>query len=234
MHEERVPFAPFQTGWYSFDLGRYRPCDGTYCFYSYESLPPIPDVNETLNWLGSLDSDIDRSMEIYRKDPAERGNLVAINASAQRLGLTLPVSFLRLMGSPDLQDRIPSCTACYFSLGDDIVACPGSDDGYIVRFLNDQQGVLLWYLYLTPHGKHCVLVSPIPLDEVAGDSAGGGLSEADRKAVLASTFVCAPSFAAFVYRFWLENLLWFKFNEGNGQEQLTDEESRYLAHYKAV
>lgn len=234
MDQELAPFAPFQAGWYSFDLGQYRPCDSTYCFYSYQSLPPVLDADEALGWLGPLDGDTDRRMDAHRNDPEARGNLAAISASAQRLGLTLPASFLRLMGSPDLQDRIPSCTACYFSLGDDIVACPGSDGGYIVRFLNDQQDVLLWYLYLTPRGEHCVLVSPIPLDEVASDNADGNLTDADRQAVLQSTYICAPSFAAFVYRFGLENVLWFKLNEGNGQQRLTDEERRYLAHYGMV
>lgn len=238
-----APYAPFQPGWYSFDLGRYRPCDGTYCFYPYESLPPIQDVGEALGWLGPLDERTVRVMEIHRSYQKPERSLDVIIASAQRLGLTLPASFLHLMGSEELQNRIPSCTACYFSLSRDVVPCPATEDGYIVRFLNDQQGVLYWYLYLTPRGEQCVLVSPFELDDLSGDDTDDDaddqqsdtpsepLNEQQLQAILQSTFVCAPSFAAFTYRFWLENTIWFKLNESGGQDQLTAIERLYLSHY---
>ena len=70
--------------------------------------------------------------------------------------------------------------------------------------------MLLWYLYLTPAGEQRVLVSPIMLDEVAQR---GPLSEEWRQSILANTFECAPSFAEFIYRFWLENVIWFKLND---------------------
>ena len=49
---ETLSDAPFQAGWWSFDLGRYRPCDGTYQLYPYDSLPPLPEPDESLSWLG--------------------------------------------------------------------------------------------------------------------------------------------------------------------------------------
>ena len=128
---------PFPLAWWSFDLGtlsRLRrhllPLRGT------SSLPPIPAVSESLDWLEPLDQRTDAQMAIHRNPPEARGEVVKIAASATRLGLTLPESFVRLMSSPELQDRIPSCTACFFKLSDDIMPCPGSDGGYIVRFYN--------------------------------------------------------------------------------------------------
>jgi hypothetical protein len=217
--------TPFAFGWYSFDLGRYRPCDGTYCLFAYESLPPLPHLDGTLSWLGPLDEDTNRQLQIYRSAPEARGKLHEVAATAATLGLTLPDAFQRLMASPELQDRIPSCTACDFRLSETIVPCPASEDGYIIRFLNDQQDVLLWYLYLTPTGEQCVLVSPFALEELHG------LSADHRSAVVAQTYVCAPSFETFIYRFWLENTLWFKVSEGDGSHSLTEDERRYLAHY---
>jgi hypothetical protein len=167
-------------------------------------------------------------MQIHRDRQVASGKLDRIVASAQRLGLTLPPSFLRLMGSPELQDRIPSCTACYFSLSNDIIPCPGSEQGYIVRFLNDQQEVLLWYLYLTPAGEQRVLVSPFMLDEVAQD---GPMNEQTRQAVVDNTFECAPTFAEFIYRFWLENVIWFKLNDQSAP--LTANEQTYVAYYES-
>src|SRR5262249_38749132 len=151
-------------------------------------------------------------------------------AQAAGLGLALPPAFARLMGSPELQDRIPSCTACTFGLSDALVPCIGSEGGYVVRFLSDQQDVLLWFLYLTPEGQERVLCSPAPMDELAAERPEG-LPADERAAVIANTIVCAPSFEAFAYRFWLENSIWFKLNEGGGEAKLTDEERRYLDHY---
>jgi hypothetical protein len=219
--------TPFRRGWYSFDLGQYRPCDGTYCLSPYEDLPPLPAPDESLAWLGPLDARTDQQMQVHRDRQVASGKLDQIVASAQRLGLTLPPSFLRLMESPELQERIPSCTACYFSLSDDIISCPGSEQGYIVRFLNDQQEVLLWYLYLTPAGGQRVLVTPYSLEEIAQR---GPLSEEWRQAILANTFACAPTFAEFIYRFWLENVIWFKLNDQAAA--LTPEELAYVAHYE--
>jgi hypothetical protein len=221
---------PFPQAWWSFDLGRYRGCDGTYCHFEYDSLPPIPAVSESLDWLEPLDERTDAKMAIHRNPPEARGEVAKIAESAARLGLTLPESFIRLMSAPDLQDQIPSCTACYFKLSDDIMPCPGSDGGYIVRFYNDQQDVFLWYLYLTPQGAQYVLVTPIELEEMAAKS----LSDEERRSVQQNTWVCAPSFVAFIYRWWLENSLWFKVSESDDEEKLTADERSYLAHYDAT
>lgn len=222
---------PFPLAWWSFDLGRYRGCDGTYCFYDYDSLPPVPVVSESLDWLEPLDESTEAQMAIHRNVPEARGRLANVIESAARFGLTLPESFTRLMGSPELQDRIPSCTACYFKLLDTIVPCPGSDGGYITRFLNDQQHVLLWYLYLTPQGGQYVLATAIDLDEMADAAKAGTLTAEDRLNIQRNTWVCAPSFVEFIYRWWLENSIWFKVSESDHAETLTDVERRYLAHY---
>ena len=50
-----------------------------------------------------------RQMEIHRNAPEERGKLDEIAAAAGKVGLTLPEAFTRLMGSSELQDRIPTC-----------------------------------------------------------------------------------------------------------------------------
>ena len=228
---------PFALGWWSFDLGTYRPCNGTYCFYPYDSIPPIRALNGTLDWLGPLDQETEQSMKLYRNAPEQRGRLTEIEAEATTLSLTLPEAFVHLMGSHELQDRIPSCTACTFDLSAHVVPCIGDSPGYIIRFLRDQQDVLLWYLYLTPDGDERVLVSPYEFGD-GPDEDPNALPDDERKAVIAHTCICAPSFEEFVYRFWLENALWFKLNTNNasttggGDGQLTDEQQRYLDHYK--
>jgi hypothetical protein len=222
---------PFTFGWWSFDLGAYRPCNGTYCFYPYDSIPPIRALNGTLDWLGPLDHETEQSMQLYRNAPEQRGNLTQVAADATKLGLTLPEAFVRLMGSPELQDRMPSCTACTFDLSAHITPCIGETPGYLIRFLRDQQSVLLWYLYLTPHGEECVLASPYEFGDGEDDNPND-LPDDQRRAVMAHTCICAPTFEAFVYRFWLENILWFKLNSSDDDGRLSEEQRGYVDHYK--
>jgi hypothetical protein len=219
---------PFRTGWWSFDLGRYRPCDSTYCFWPAESLPPLRPLDGTLLWLGPLDPSGDP--ELARRTAEKRRQLAVVQAEAARLGLRLPDAYLRLMAAPELQDRIPSCTACEFDVPDAIVSAPGSERGFVVRFLNDQQDVLLWYLYLAPGGEERVLCSPYDLEDVATWNDGAGPDPHERVRVIANTVLVAPSFEAFIYRFWLENVLWLKVHERGGAD-FSDEERAYLAHY---
>ena len=134
MNQRPPRLTPFKKGWYSFGLGVYRQCNGTYCLYPYESLPPIPEssLQGTLHWLAPLDSGLYQEREQYRSSPEAHAQITArlreIAASAQQLGLSLPGTFQQLMTSPELQDRIPSCTDCYFDLSE-IVPCPGSEEG---------------------------------------------------------------------------------------------------------
>lgn len=236
--------APFATGWYSFDLGQYRPCDGTYCLSAYDSLPPLPDapLDGSFGWLAPLSAQHDQLMDVLRPDDMTlarlTGRMDALADQARKLGLTLPASFAPFMTNVALQDRIPSCTACEFALPSRISRSVADDGGYLISFLHDQQDVLVWYLYLTPTGEQRVVVSPY---DYAGDedapntadsapSAGDGLTDQQRAAITANTFICAPTFEAFLYRFWLENTIWFALNDG---KPLTDEQRRYVAHYQS-
>jgi hypothetical protein len=168
LHLDGTARFPFAFGWYGSDLPGYRACDSTYCFFPYEDLPSLDEPDETLDWLGPLDEATDRQMQVHRNRPTAPGRLQEIEAAAGRLGLILPAPFLRLMASPVLQDRIPSPTACCFELAKAIAPYPGSQDGFIIRFLNDQQNVLTWYLYLTREGASGVIVTPYWLEELTG------------------------------------------------------------------
>lgn len=218
--------SPFPTGWMSFDLGQDRPCDGTYCFYPYEDLPPIDEslFRGEFQWLPALQDRLRAIVDIHKQVPASKieEKLHRLLTEAKMLNLSLPEPFIRFMASPTLHDEIPSCTACYFDLPDKIVKSPVGD-GYILRFLNDQQDVLLWYLYLTPDGDHFVFVSNIYFDDA-------DLSEVPEERILGAVAYCAPSFEAFIYRYWLENTIWFGVNESGGS--LSDEQKRYLSYFQ--
>lgn len=221
--------TPFMARWWGTDLGQYRECDATDCAFPYESLPPLDMTlfRGEFQWLPDLDEKLANTMEVYR--PPEKAQkallkkLERLLVLAERKGLKLPDPFVKFIGSLRLQAQLPSCTACYFDVSKAILRSPLGDGGYFIRFLNDQQDILLWYLYLKPDGRHCVVVSPIYFD----DDFGG----ADKETLLRHTHFCGATFESFLYRFWLENQIWFALNED--ARPLTQAEQDYLKHYKS-
>jgi hypothetical protein len=138
------------------------------------------------------------------------------------MGLRLPEPFLKFMASPELQVQIPSCTACYFDISDTIVQVPIDDGGFLIRFYNDQQDVLLWYLYLTPESDYCIVVSDVMFDSV-------NLEGVTPEQIKGRLEFCAGSFEEFIYRWWLENDIWMALDEGR---PLTEVQTKYLTHYR--
>jgi hypothetical protein len=118
----------------------------------------------------------------------------------------IPASYVTFMNRPDLMAAIPSCTACYWSPAAQTE--PWRDGSRLLRFLTDQQDVLFWMLWLGPGGDHRV---------VCGDGP-------DRLVEV------APSFEAFIYRYWVENVAWFELNEeGRPEAERTPAVRAYLA-----
>ena len=215
--------APFQSAWMSFNLGDVRECDGTYCFYPYESLPPLDTsiFRGEFQWLSPKDKSVAEQTEIHQPSDEHKQRMLAklesIKSQAQSIGLQLPTEFVKFMSSLELQHEVPSCTACYFDLPEKIVKNP-LEEGYFIRFMNDQQDVLLWYLYLRPNGDQFVVVSNVYIDEI-------DFSQMNLDAFKNAAAFCAPTFEEFLYRWWLENKLWFALDEGRA---LTEKEQKYL------
>jgi hypothetical protein len=246
--------APFEWSWYSFSLPgyRYQPgayTDGghysTYYRYPYDDIPPLPEhlLTGKLQWLVPLSRKVEKAMKPYRWHGPKREERIVrctktLFESAQALHLSLPDPFLQLMSSSELQDRIPSCTDCNFYFPYEVIRCPGSHDGYLIRFLDDQQLCLIWSLYLTPKNEHQILVSRYSSkitdlysddpDEVL-DSERNLLNAEDTAEFVRNTYICAPSFENFLYRFWIENVLWFNLNLN---QPMTEEQQNYLEYYK--
>ena len=205
--------SPFPAGWWSFDLGEYRPCDSTYELYPYEALPPLDEAlfRGDFGWLTPV--------KARRTAAAPK-----ILAAAAKLGLTLPPAFVRLVREPALQAAIPSCTACEWDPSVAPVPCRVVPGAHLIRFLRDQQDCLFWYLHLLPDGDAHVLCSPIPFDHPE--------LSVTPEVVVANTWYCAPHFEHFVYRFWIENELWDKL--GGSTPVLSPAEAAYLGHYAAA
>lgn len=218
--------SAFQKGWWGTDLPGARGCDGTYCYYPYETLPPLDEslFRGDFQWLTDLDDDVEAVMAVHR-DPHEDDDLEmadevnVLRDEAAKLKLVLPEEFIRFMSSAALQQAIPSCTACEFDLGE-LVPSVVEEGAHTLLFLRDQQDVLLWYLYLTPDGQSSVICSPIPFDDEDVDE--------PVHVIKANTLEVAPNFEAFLYRFWIENTIWFALDDS---KPFTPAQKAYVDHY---
>jgi hypothetical protein len=220
--------APFQAHWWSWELPGARPCGSTYCAFPYEDLPPLDPAlfQGRFGWLPPLSEEMRARMEVYRRSEAAAqlaGRLDGLRQEAGRLGLRLPEAFLYFMARPELGDQIPSNTACYFDLSDHIIQLPVDDGGFLIRFLNDQQEVLLWYLYLSPQSESCVVVSGVLFDDLT-------LTGLPAERIRANLHFCASGFEEFLYRYWIENQIWFA---GESGASLTPAQTDYVRHYQA-
>lgn len=146
--------------------------------------------------------------------------LPELEAACDRLGLTLPAVFLDFLRSPQLQSKIHSCTACFVDVGPEPVKAPGAD-GYLIRFLADQQGCVYWYLYVTATDHAVVSSVDFYGDPEDGDDEGDDEGEIE---------FCGESIEAFLYRFWLENEIWFAADEG---DPLPNDAEEYIRRYQA-
>jgi hypothetical protein len=136
---------------------------------------------------------------------------------------SLPPSYVYFFSRPELMAAIPSCTACYWASGRPM-ASPLGDGGRLVRFLSDQQDVLHWYLWLRPDNDYRVVCGSYPYD---GNDPYDEVPELTPELAARDLVEVAPSFEAFMWRFWIENVAWFQL-ETAGERQ-SDAVRSYLA-----
>jgi hypothetical protein len=223
------PLSELPRIWPSVELPGYRehPTDyATYSGFAFDELPPIGrTLDDDLGWLVS--------------EPAVGASLVEVNDDAARpatneqLGLllagetvTLPPSFSTFIESTEPRRRIRSCTDCYLDLAD--FAVPVSGGGTLIHFLSDSQWVFHWLLYAGSDSSEAVVVTDVPLGfEEGSNSETVHVFEAQA----GGAAVCAESFLTFIFRFWIENEMWFKLTDPGSEPRLTDEQRRYAEHY---
>jgi hypothetical protein len=220
--------AGIKTGWWSFELPEYRPHPNsqiaTYSLFSFDELPPVlGQFDYDYQWLKSqpVKEGLLADGGYNNGEPPDLGKLSNI---IDQLNLQPPRSFLTFVESIDLHKRIRSCTDCYLDVADFAVRNIGEDHSYLIHFLSDSQWILHWYIHIGNSGDHFVVASP----NAYGFAAGGA---EDRSLDLAHSDIwfCAPSFTEFIYRFWLENEIWFA--SAFDKQPLTALQQAYVDHY---
>jgi uncharacterized protein (TIGR02996 family) len=249
--------TPYPFSWPGFGLGDVRPTDATYSGNDYRRLPPVPVewIVRFEDWYDRMaanlppggrrpdDEDEDEDMAEMRAIAEEdRENAVPrLSAAANEFGLKLPDRFARFFMDDRHSGLSRSPTDCFFNLPERIAPAPECPEAGLIRFYSDSQGCLHWYLYLTPEGDECVVTSGARL---GGDWVMRQMSERsnwrydDEDEPGGNFAFCAPSFAEFVLRTWLESMAWYSLHlqyagpvETRGAG--TPEVRAYLDHYRS-
>ena len=140
-------------------------------------------------------------------------------ASAKENNVSLPTEFVAFIRNPDWHKRLRSATGCYLDVAESLLPFA---DGYLLRFLNDQQGCAFWYIFTNAAGSdHCVVSSYEHFDADEMDYEIEDLKETD-------FHIWASSFEGFMSRFWIENELMFADCDGTPPP---DVDSKFLKLY---
>ncbi|BBM82168.1 hypothetical protein [Candidatus Uabimicrobium amorphum] len=207
-----------KTNWVFNDLPGFRTVNdfATYYEFPYENLPPIPeDTDEDFSWI------------ISQRERGMGGNLDGTIELAKQNDIELPQS-LHVFIEKKLQKYMLSSTDYYFDSGEKVTRTQ-NPSGFLLHLIADSQWCYHWYLFVGDNGEHCVLgcVEPYGYEEYAS------VNQSVVNIEGSELELCSPSFFEFIYRFWIENEIWFSLAY-TCNNILTPRMVEYLAHYAAV
>lgn len=215
---QALPGEPFAVGWYgATSLGGLRPDTGTYTYYTPSEVPPITiRLNGAFDWL--------QAASAKRPMASTEGVTGCLDRLLTSGVEGLPDEFVRFFRKSELWRKVRSCTDCYFNVDTAAVEIPGGL-GRLIRFMSDSQDCKHWHLHLAPCGtKHAVAATYHFRGSDPEHPQGGKPHPRD-------ITVCANSFEEFMYRFWLENELFYAAYE---KTELPPGGADYLAFYQTT
>jgi hypothetical protein len=225
---------PFEKVWYGVDIEDIRPHQSNFSTYEgspFDLLPTIDAVylDGSFNYLSNtpvenleeryedqpLDITFksDQTEDVWEIDAKWRAKLDSIQAT---LPTTLPAGLVKFMSARKAHGLIPSCTACYFDLP--TKATPFQylgENGFLFHFYRDQQDCVFWYYYVRTSGESCILTSAAPFGVYEKED------DYTDEIVQNNVFFTAHTFEEFIYRTWIENILWFANEDGEGFDENT-------------
>jgi hypothetical protein len=169
---------------------------------------PVERFDGSFAWL--LEQSMSGGGLDYNRDESDSVGLDALpslQAAAHAHGLNLPQTFVRFVSDPEIHRRAPTPCAGYLGFSPDLIEDPSGRGGKMLRFLNDSQGCLFWYLYLSPHGESCVL----------GSTEWHYADQVRESQTLDpdNYFWSGPDFESFIFRFWIEGQISHRSFAGN-------------------
>ena len=202
MGVDNGPVLRFQRNWWAALDHEFTPhgfCDDD----TYDRLPRPPEHLFTgeFGWLTARAAGPDAYY--MGPNPVPAATMQFFNRRLSRSGVTLPASFVTFMSSAELQQRVPSSTCNGWELSNPAPS-PVEQYGFLLRFMHDQQGCWYYYLYLAEDGSCPVLGS----DELFTPEADDEDCHFTPTKFMETAHWVAPDFEQFVYRYWVENVIW--------------------------
>jgi uncharacterized protein (TIGR02996 family) len=185
-----APPVQFPMGWYAAQAERPSP------YRSLSNLEP-DQLSPDLPWLQVEHTGERGYAPAYQR--VEAAALPRVRQRAHHLGLALPPGFESL--AEDFPRRLEVSTHSFefFLLDAADFDFPKVTDGYLVRFFGDMDygdpHQRVWCLYLVPNVDwHCVVAYELPDEDPERPPENPD-----------ELLYCAPSFQAFLYRWWLDH-----------------------------
>jgi hypothetical protein len=200
----------FHRGWITAGHSSLWNCDSTYCAIPYENLPSIDMASDDLEWLDCVSLELRQVIDLtstLNSDNNQIGNLEVLVEKASRLGLHIPNSFLKFFRNAELQCKVPTCTDCYLELSNEMIPVPKKEGHFLLRFMNDSQSCVLWYLCMGQNGESWVVASSYYFDPDIFEVMN--YVDVKRDDIIGEALFCAETFTEFLYRFWIENTIWY-------------------------
>lgn len=222
----------FEFAWWGTDIGPAREAGGTYERFQYRDQPPLPveSLDGTFAWLRGTEP-----RSTYRQGAAWS----AFCAAKREQGYFVPKEFERFLSDADLPARVKSCTDNYFVDPPDPTkrhSAPSAEweDGLLVTFYADSQYCVLWGILLPREpGRYAPILAgpPEALFPGAGYDAEDSEEEEDgEEEDFGKPVLAASQFEPFVFRWWIENEIWFATCWQESRRPLTPMEQAYVDH----
>ncbi|QDT10976.1 hypothetical protein [Planctomycetes bacterium K23_9] len=238
MNSRVMPFEPL---WIAPQIPGYRPCGTTYGSFSPDDLPPLPKRETSMHdWLSSLPNirlsgkpltnhTVDGIRSRREWSGFARSKLVD---RSKAIGAPPPQDFLDFVFDVENVLRFRSPTGCHFTLPDRPIHDLCQPGAYFVRFLDDSQDCVHWYLYVEPDGQSSIAAA-WGYDHWMETDLGVDIEDDQITEIeYASTDLasCASSIDEFLRRYWIENEIHFRLVTDDWT--LTPEMNDYVNHYK--
>ena len=216
----------FEFAWWGTGIGPAREAGGTYERFQYHDQPPLPvdTLDGTFAWLRQSEPE-----SSYPYGPMWK----TFCAEKREQGYFVPGQFERFLSDKDLPARIKSCTDNYFQPppnpnADHPTPSAEWEEGLLVSFYADSQYCVLWGILLPRQpGRYAPILAGPPDALFPGiwNDAEAGQAYDPGKPVLA-----ASQLEQFLFRWWIENEIWFATLWDDGRRRLTPMEQTYIDH----
>jgi uncharacterized protein (TIGR02996 family) len=216
----------FDFAWWGTGIGPARESGSTYERFQYHDQPPLPveTFEGTFAWLRESEP-----QSSWGAGPKWK----AFCAEKRQQGYFVPDEFERFLSDKDLPERIKSCTDNYFEhppdpTADDSAPSAEWEDGLFVSFYADSQYCVLWGILLPREpGRYAPILAGPPdalFPGIWGEAAEGEAYDPGEPVLAASQF------EQFVFRWWIENEIWYATVWDDSRRPLTPMEQAYVDH----